>query len=74
MYICSPLASTHMFFSFVCVVCVITLQNHPWHYTGQVQVGIRRYSDFFRGITQQRTLTTVYLKRERVKFELYYSQ
>lgn len=44
---------------------MFTLQNHSWHYTGQVQVRIRRQSDLFRRITQQRTLATAYLRRQK---------
>ena len=44
---------------------VFTLQNDPWHDTGQVQVGIRGQADLFRRIPQQRTLTTVHLKRQK---------
>lgn len=44
---------------------MFTLQNHAWHYTGQVQIRIRRQSDFFRRIAQQWTLTTAHLRRKK---------
>lgn len=46
-------------------VCGPTLENHPWHHTGQVQVGVGGQSDLFGWIPQQRALTAAYLKRKK---------
>lgn len=42
-----------------------TLENHPWHHTGQVQVRIGGQSDLFGRIAQQRALPAAYLKRKK---------